>query len=75
MYRDLGILGHLPAFGGWAPWALAVKQNDTSVETGGPNHATRGVCPEKDCDTVRLDAARLSLHPNIAYLSRVGGLP
>ena len=25
-YRELGIAGHLPAFGGWAPWALAVVQ-------------------------------------------------
>jgi hypothetical protein len=28
-YRELGIAGHLPAFGGWAPWALAVAQNET----------------------------------------------
>jgi alpha-N-acetylglucosaminidase len=26
-YRQLGIAGHLPAFGGYAPWALAVAQN------------------------------------------------
>ena len=28
-YRDLGIAGHLPSFGGYAPWALAVAQNAT----------------------------------------------
>ena len=28
-YRSLGIAGHLPAFGGYAPWALAVAQNAT----------------------------------------------
>ena len=28
-YRELGIVGHLPAFGGYAPWALAVAQNAT----------------------------------------------
>ena len=28
-YRELGIVGHLPAFGGYAPWALAVQQNAT----------------------------------------------
>eukprot|EP01050_Picozoa_sp_SAG11_P015663 SAG11_NODE_2056_length_3877_cov_2.744574_1_plen_187_part_10 len=51
-YRELGILGHLPAFGGWAPWELAVKANDSSPDR---THATRGVCPEKDCDTAWLD--------------------
>jgi hypothetical protein len=29
-YRALGIVGHLPAFGGYAPWALAVAQNATN---------------------------------------------
>ena len=54
-YRELGILGHLPAFGGWAPWALAVAEHDTGPEAG-PYHATRGgPCPEKDCDTAWLD--------------------
>jgi hypothetical protein len=28
-YRSLGIAGHLPAFGGYAPWAVAVAQNAT----------------------------------------------
>ena len=28
-YRELGIAGHLPSFGGYAPWALAVSQNAT----------------------------------------------
>ena len=52
-YRELGILGHLPAFGGWAPWALAVKEHDTNPRG---NHATRGVChPYKDCDTAWID--------------------
>ena len=37
-YRELGILGHLPAFGGYAPWALAVKNNQTRPGSG----ATRG---------------------------------
>jgi hypothetical protein len=29
-YRSLGIVGHLPAFGGYAPWAVAVAQNATN---------------------------------------------
>ena len=32
-YRELGIAGHLPSFGGWAPWELAVAQNATKAET------------------------------------------
>jgi hypothetical protein len=38
-YRELGIAGHLPAFAGYAPWALAVKQNDTHH---GPDHQVGG---------------------------------
>ena len=37
-YRELGILGHLPAFGGYAPWALAVKSHQAGPGSG----ATRG---------------------------------
>jgi hypothetical protein len=48
-YRDLGIAGHQPAFGGYAPWALAVAQNDT-----GKNGATRGLAG-KDWDTAWID--------------------
>ena len=29
-YRELGIAGHLPAFGGYAPWSLAIAQNATN---------------------------------------------
>ncbi len=32
-YRELGIAGHLPSFGGWAPWELAVVQNATKAKT------------------------------------------
>jgi hypothetical protein len=32
-FRDLGIMGHLPAFQGNAPWALAVAQGDTENAT------------------------------------------
>jgi alpha-N-acetylglucosaminidase len=39
-YRELGIAGHQPAFGGYSPWALAVKQNDKK--------ATRGVGGARD---------------------------
>ena len=42
-YRDLGIAGHLPAFAGYAPWALAIRQNDTKKVNGShPYPATRG---------------------------------
>ena len=49
-YRELGIVGHLPAFGGYAPWALAVKEHDA----GGDSGATRGK-PGKDWDTAWID--------------------
>ena len=32
-YRELGIVGHLPAFGGYAPWDLAVKNHQVSNTT------------------------------------------
>lgn len=35
-YRELGIAGHQPAFGGYAPWALAAAQNDTRITRGKP---------------------------------------
>ena len=41
-YRALGIAGHQPAFAGYAPWALAVRQNDTKVTASSPYPATRG---------------------------------
>ena len=42
-YRELGIAGHLPAFAGYAPWALAIRQNDTKKVNGShPYPATRG---------------------------------
>lgn len=50
-YRELGILGHQPAFGGYAPWSLAVRHNDSSAAGG---RATRGK-PHKDFDTAWLD--------------------
>ncbi len=50
-YRELGIVGHLPAFGGYAPWDLAVKFHQTKPGSG----ATRGICPNKDCDTAWID--------------------
>ena len=50
-YRELGILGHQPAFQGNAPWALAVLHNDTAAEGGG---STRGK-PKKDFDTAWID--------------------
>ena len=40
-YRELGIAGHLPAFGGYAPWALAVNQDAT-------HRIARGVGAAKD---------------------------
>jgi alpha-N-acetylglucosaminidase len=49
-YRELGILGHLPAFGGYAPWALAVKNNQTRPGSG----ATRGKRGH-DYDTAWID--------------------
>ena len=55
-YRELGIAGHQAAFGGYAPWALAQRQNDT-----GKGGATRGVCPRGhnagrcDIDTAWID--------------------
>ena len=62
-YREFGIAGHQPAFGGYAPWALAVVQNDTK----GPGpHATRGV-PGKDFDTAWLDG-RDSLYTKVQPL-------
>ena len=39
-YRELGIAGHLPAFGGYAPWALAVAQNATQRIARGVGAAT-----------------------------------
>ena len=39
-YRELGIVGHLPAFGGYAPWALAVAQNATHRIARGVNAAS-----------------------------------
>lgn len=48
-YRELGIAGHLPAFGGFAPWALAVAQHDD-----GQGGATRGKFG-KDWDTAWID--------------------
>ena len=50
-YRELGILGHQPAFAGNAPWALAVLSNDSRTDGGG---ATRGK-PKKDFDTAWID--------------------
>ena len=41
-YRQLGIAGHLPAFAGYAPWALAVRQNDTQKDDQHPYPSTRG---------------------------------
>ena len=38
-YRQLGIAGHLPAFGGYAPWALAVAQNATKRTAQGKGSA------------------------------------
>ena len=49
-YRSLGIVGHLPAFGGFAPWALAVAQNDSKPHSG----ASRGKIG-KDYDTAWID--------------------
>ena len=48
--RELGILGHLPAFGGYAPWALAEKNNQTKPGSG----ATRGKRGH-DYDTAWID--------------------
>ena len=48
-YRALGIAGHQPAFGGFAPWALAEAQHDA-----GPGGATRGR-PGHDYDTAWID--------------------
>lgn len=39
-YRELGIAGHLPSFGGYAPWALAIKQNATDRIARGKGPAT-----------------------------------
>ena len=39
-YRELGIAGHLPAFGGYAPWPLAVAQNATNRIARGVKAAT-----------------------------------
>jgi hypothetical protein len=39
-YRSLGIVGHLPAFGGYAPWAVAVAQNATNRIARGKSAAT-----------------------------------
>ena len=33
-YRELGIAGHLPAFGGWAPWELTFAQTATGIAQG-----------------------------------------
>ena len=41
-YRELGIAGHQPAFAGYAPWALAVRQNDTRKDEQHPYPSTRG---------------------------------
>ena len=41
-YRELGIAGHQPAFAGYAPWALAVRQNDTTKDEAHPFPCTRG---------------------------------
>ena len=41
-YRELGIAGHQPAFAGYAPWALAVRQNDTKKNDEHPYPCTRG---------------------------------
>ena len=60
-YRELGIVGHLPAFGGYAPWDLAVKFNQTKPGSG----VTRGICPNKDCDTAWIDG-RNSLYTKVA---------
>ena len=60
-YRELGIVGHLPAFGGYAPWALAVNFNQTRPGSG----ATRGICPNKDCDTAWIDG-RDQLYSDVA---------
>ena len=49
-YRELGIVGHLPAFGGYAPWDLGQVSPD-EARSG----ATRGICPNKDCDTAWID--------------------
>lgn len=41
-YRELGIAGHQPAFAGYAPWALAVRQNDTKKDPQHPFPSTQG---------------------------------
>ena len=41
-YRSLGIAGHQPAFAGYAPWALAVRHNDTRKTPRTPYPCTRG---------------------------------
>ena len=41
-YRELGIAGHQPAFAGYAPWALAVRQNDTKKDERHPFPSTQG---------------------------------
>jgi alpha-N-acetylglucosaminidase len=73
-YRDLGIAGHQPAFAGYAPWALAVRQNDTEVTPATPYPATRGV--QGAVDTAWLDG-RDSLFTRVAdaWMSQVRGTP
>jgi hypothetical protein len=41
-YRELGIAGHQPAFAGYAPWALAVRHDDTRKTPRTPYPCTRG---------------------------------
>ena len=52
-YRELGIAGHQPAFAGYAPWALAVRQNDTEKTPSNPYPGTRGT--KGAIDTAWLD--------------------
>jgi hypothetical protein len=52
-YRELAIAGHQPAFAGYAPWALAVRQNDTRKDSRHPFPATRGT--EGAVDTAWID--------------------
>jgi hypothetical protein len=41
-YREFAIAGHLPAFQGNAPWALAVRQHDTNNTNTSQGGATQG---------------------------------
>jgi hypothetical protein len=57
-YRELGIAGHQPAFGGFAPWALAEKQNDTHRATPGLPKTEAGKRSPRPDDTAWLDVSR-----------------